>query len=380
MHATADAVVIGGGVIGASTLFHLASLGLQRVTLCERRQPGAGATGASGAFIQYHFCRHLPETRLTQSSLTYFEQWNELVGAGSCGFMPSGYLRLEPTERETALLERVEMLRRAGIDSQVIGPADVARLAPYVRSDDVAVATYEPGSGYADANGTVAGFIAGATSRGAEVRMHTTVTRIRTEGGLVTGVDTTSGAIDTPIVVVAAGAWSLSLLQPLGLDLPITGALTQCIVFVPDDPLPDMMTIGDGVSGSYFRQDGDRLLVGLGGGGRRALDNPDADIPSLPEETIRTAQDRLAVRLTGARSFRAVGDLTGPITTTPDDLPIIDRHPHLTGLLYFAGDCGASFKTSPAIGRALAEWAVYGQPQSDDVSHFSASRFLGIDA
>jgi sarcosine oxidase subunit beta len=376
MRATADAVVVGGGVVGASVAFHLASLGLSHVLLCERRQTGAGASGASGAFIQFHFCRNIPETRLTQSSLPYFERWGEIVGAGSCGFVPSGYLRLEPAGREAILRQRVEMLRGAGVESQVVGPDDVARLAPYVRTDGVVVAAYEPGSGCADANGTIAGFIEAATRRGAEVRTDTTVTGIRVEHGRVTGVDTTGGPIDAPIVVVAAGAWSNPLFQSVGLDLPITGALTQCVVCDSTAPLPEMMTIGDGVSGSYFRQDGEQVLVGLGEVGRRPLADLDADAPPLPDDIPRTAQERLSARLKIPTAFRAVGDRTGPITITPDDLPIIDRHPEISGLTYFTGDGGACFKTAPAIGRALAEWAVPGQPESDDVSEFSNSRFI----
>ncbi len=90
MATTADAVVIGGGVVGASALFHLQALGLRRVILCERRQPGAGASGRSGAFLQMHFCQNVPEAELTIASMPYFERWDELVGAGSCGFVPHG--------------------------------------------------------------------------------------------------------------------------------------------------------------------------------------------------------------------------------------------------------------------------------------------------
>jgi sarcosine oxidase, subunit beta len=86
MATTANAVVVGGGVLGASALFHLCALGLRRVIPCERRQPGAGASGASGAFIQLHFCRNADEARLTLASLPYFQRWDELVGAGSCGW------------------------------------------------------------------------------------------------------------------------------------------------------------------------------------------------------------------------------------------------------------------------------------------------------
>ncbi len=380
MALTADAVVVGGGVIGASTLFHLSALGARRVILCERRQPGVGASGKSGAFIQLHFCLNLPEVRLTLASLPYFQRWDELVGSGSCGFVSAGYLRLEPPEREAKLRAQVTLLQLLGVETSAIAPDDVARLAPYLRLDEIAAAAYEPTSGYADPNATLAGFLAAARRRGGEVLTDTTVTAVRVAGGKTIGVDTTAGPIDAPIVVLAAGAWSPPLLRDLGLTVPIEGALTQWFGFAMPSLPPAMMTVGEGISGSYFRATtpGSReVLIGLGGMGRQALGDPDTDNGTLPDALVALAGERLAARLVGADAARSTGGKIGPVTLTPDDLPIIDRHPGIDGLFYFAGDCGSSFKTSPAIGRAFAEWALLGGSQSVDVTPFGLDRFAG---
>ena len=93
MAATADVVVIGGGVIGASTAFQLATLGVKRVVLCERHFPAAGASGKSGALVRMHYTNE-PEARLAHASLPYFSNWNELVGRGDCGFLKTGMARI----------------------------------------------------------------------------------------------------------------------------------------------------------------------------------------------------------------------------------------------------------------------------------------------
>lgn len=135
MTRTADAIVVVGGIIGASVLYQLGALGVRRALLCDTAQPGAGASGASGAFVQLHFCRNEPETALTLASLPYFARWAELVGAGDPGFVQAGYLRLEPPERAAILHKRVALLQTFGGGTSVISIEEVARLAPYLHTD-----------------------------------------------------------------------------------------------------------------------------------------------------------------------------------------------------------------------------------------------------
>ena len=379
MNRTADAVVVGAGIAGAATFFELASLGARRVLLLERTGLRSSATSASGGFIQYHFCRDEAETRLTQASLPIFEHWSGAVGPGDPGFVANGYVRLEPEHRAEALRERVAMLQRLGVETSVIGPDDAARLAPELRIDGVAIAAWEPGSGYADPDRTVAGLIEAGQWLGGELLTDTPVTGIGSAGGRVTGVETPGGTIDAPLVVLAAGAWSSGLLAPLGVTLPVEIWMTQWLGVEVEPALSATMpTVGDGVSGSYFRAmhpGSGGLLVGLGGVGRRPVADLDAPEASIPANLPETARERVAARLAGQREVRAAGWRSGPVAQTPDALPIIDRHPEMEGLFFTAGDCGAAFKTGPAIGRALAEWALRGRPQSVDVAPFRLARF-----
>src|SRR3954453_21947550 len=123
MATTADVVVVGGGGIGASSAFQLASLGVKRGVVCERRFPAAGASGKSGALVRMHYANE-PEARLAHASLPYFRNWNEMVGAGSSGFRSVGMVRLVDETNVSKLQANVEMLERIGINTSVVGAAE----------------------------------------------------------------------------------------------------------------------------------------------------------------------------------------------------------------------------------------------------------------
>src|SRR5688572_15400042 len=174
MTTTADVVVVGGGVIGASTAFQLASLGVKRVIVCERRFPAAGASGKSGALVRMHYTNE-PEARLANASLPYFQHWGDLVGRGDCGFLNTGMARLVTPENEQKLRSNVDMLERVGVNTRVIGPQELSEVAPWWRVDDVVAAAWEPDSGCADPVGTVHGLLERAADLGTEVLTHTEV-------------------------------------------------------------------------------------------------------------------------------------------------------------------------------------------------------------
>ena len=165
MDETADVVVIGAGVQGASLAFHLARRGA-RVTVVERSAVAAGATGRSSGFVRMHYDLEA-ESRLAWASLPYFREWAERVGDGSCDFVRTGFVQLVPPEMADRLRANVAMHRRIGIETSVVGPDDVARLIPDVVTDDIVAAAYEPQSGYADPTATASGFLAAARRRGA---------------------------------------------------------------------------------------------------------------------------------------------------------------------------------------------------------------------
>ena len=376
---TADVVVVGGGVVGASTAFHLVSQGIKRVVVCERRWPAAGATGKSGALVRTHYTNE-PEARLAQASLAYFHHWSEMVGRGDCGFLRCGMLRLVAAENDSKLRANVDMLERVGVNTSVIGPSEMAELAPGWRVDDVVAAAWEPDSGCADPVGTTHGFLARARDLGAEVRMHTEVTGIDVAGGRVAGVQTSQGPIATSTVVVAGGAWATPMLADLGIRVALQPVRVQVAVFRrPPELWPPHPVCIDGINDLWLRPEGQAwgsTLVGVSSS-RQPLADPDALDEGVDADYVTRARADLGRRVPFMADTPMRGGWAGAITLTEDGKPIIDRHPEIEGVFIFTGDNGSSFKTAPAIGRLLAEWIGDGQPKLLDARPFRLQRFAG---
>ena len=370
---TADVVVIGGGAIGASTAFHLASLGPGRIVLLERRHLAAGASGKSGALVRMHYT-NAAESHLAFESLQVFRQFGTIVG-GECGFEPVGFVQLVGHGYEAALAKNVEVQRGLGIETEILAPTDLRRLLPGCRVDDVGAAAWEPGSGFADPNATTFAFAEAARRRGVELRMHSDVRRITTAHGRVTGVQTADDEIASPVVVLAAGAWANRLLAPLGLDYGLGPHRIQVSIFRwPPGFAHRHPAVIDAVHQLWFRPEGPTgTLVGVELGVSHA--EPDGFDEGVDPDYVERCRRAVAVRLPALADAGMRGGWAGMIMMSPDGRPIIDQIPAVPGLYAMLGDSGTSFKTAPAIGRCLAEWIVEGKPRTADLTPFRSTRF-----
>jgi sarcosine oxidase subunit beta len=378
---TADVVVVGGGVVGASTAFHLAARGTRRVVVCERRWPAAGASGKSGALVRTHYT-NAPEARLAHTSLDYFRRWSDVVGPGDPGFLNCGMVRMVSAENVARLRANVDMLERIGVNTQVIGPDELRELAPSWRVDDVVAAAWEPDSGCADPVATTHGFLEAARSFGADIRVHTEVSAVDVASGRVTGVQTTRGAIATPAVVIAGGAWSVSLLRALEIDVQLLPVRVQVALFrrPPQHGGPHPVCI-DGINDLWFRPEGpgwSSTLVGAASR-RSPLPDPDGLDEGVDTDYVHHARMELSKRVPEMADTSMRGGWAGAITMTDDGKPIVDRHPAVEGCFVFTGDSGSSFKTAPAIGRIFAEWIADGYPSVLDPRPFRIQRFVEND-
>jgi sarcosine oxidase subunit beta len=218
MAETFDAIIIGGGVHGASLAYHLAQRNVKVVVL-ERKFIASGATGRSSGLVRMHYDLE-PESRLAWESFLYFRNWSEMVG-GECGFTRTGFLQFITPDYLDQLKANVAMHQKIGIPSLLISVDDVRRLAPAFYLDDIEFAAFEPESGYADPSQTTQSLLEAARKKSARLVQDCEVTDVLIEGGRVTGVRSSKGEYSAPIVVNAAGAWANRIARMVGLDLPI---------------------------------------------------------------------------------------------------------------------------------------------------------------
>jgi sarcosine oxidase subunit beta len=370
---TADVVIIGGGVNGTSTAFHLASLGMKRITLVERRHLAAGATGKSGALVRMHYTNE-PEARLAWESLKVFREFRNIVG-GECGFEPVGFLALVPRGREAALSRNVARLQQIGVETRAVSADELRSIFPEAATDDVGAAAYEPGSGYADPNATAYAFADAARRLGVTIETGREALLIVTERDRVVGVETSRGRIETPVVVLAPGAWGAPLLQPLGLDFGLVPHRVQVTIFRwPDGFTRRHVVVIDFGHMAWFRPEGaNATLIGLElGVGHQ---DPDHFHEGVDPDYVARCRETLAARVPVFSASTMRGGWAGMIMMSADGRPIIDQVPSVSGLYVMLGDSGTSFKTSPAIGQCLAEWIVHGKPRTVDLTPFRSTRF-----
>lgn len=370
---TADVVVIGGGVNGASIAYHLTTLGVRRVTLVERRALAAGATGRSSALVRMHYTNEW-DARLAWESFRTFTHWGEIVG-GDCGFVRTGFVVVVAPEYADHLRRNVEMLRGIGINTMALTPPELKDLQPYAEVEDIGAAAYEPESGYASPVETTVGFARRAREAGASVRQWTEVTRIDIDGGRVRGVETSGGRIEAPVVVVAAGAWAPRLCLEAGLKLPVrVKAIHTAVVRRPPPLREPHLTYIDNPQGTYFRPEGQDLTI-VGVPCSLWDIDPNGYSEALPSEAAEEGARILIRRIPGMAQATMHKGYQAIDGYSDDRHAILDRVPGIDSLYLATGFSGTGFKVAPAVGKCLAELITRGKAETVDIRAFRLSRF-----
>ena len=368
----AEAVIIGGGVMGCSILYNLAERGVADTVLLERDVLGSGSTGRSQAILRMHYSNEVT-TRLAWDSLSIFKDFHEITGMPS-GYTRTGYFVIVGPEDRDAMLDNVAMQRAAGVDTSVVTAEDVQEIAPMVRTFDGESFAYEPESGYADPYSVTTGYANAARERGARILSESPAVGIEITANRVTAVLTGNERIETPVAVVAAGPWSGPLLASIGVDVPLRPIRHQVIMLRrPQDVVPDHPIIGDVVYDMSPRPDaGNLTLIGVGEDEEASPDtfNQGVDMPMV-EATF----EKLVKRMPGMSQALFRGGWSGLFTTTPDWHPVLDSVEGIDGLYVSVGFSGHGFKLSPMIGVVMSELITQGRATSLDISEMSLSRF-----
>ena len=372
---TAEVVIIGGGVTGISIAFHLASLGVRRVVVLERKFLGAGGTGRSVGII-----RQLYPTRETSEmvlrSLAVFERFGDAVG-GDAGFVRTGALIGVPPAMRLTLERTLELQRDIGIRAEIVEPGEAGRIEPRIDTTGLGAVLWEPGSGYGDPAAVTAGFAGAARGRGVAIEQGLEVVAIRHQEGRVTGVDIAGGErIDAPVVINAAGLWSPRVARLAGVELPIViGRHPVFLVARPAEFGGAHPVYLDLAGGSYIRPETGGLTITGSLTDDEAQHPMDADLlgaeagfDEAAEVLARTA--RAIPSLSEARFSRGY---VGAFDITPDWMPILDESP-VRGFWIAAGMSGHGFKLSPAVGEMMAA-LVTGSQSPVSAAPFRLDRF-----
>jgi glycine/D-amino acid oxidase-like deaminating enzyme len=370
MNPTYDAIVIGAGVIGASTAYQLVRRGL-KVLILERGSVGSGATGASSGLVRMHYDIEV-DAALAWQSFYFFRDWRERIG-GECGFHCTGFVQIVSPDKNEQLRLNVEMQKKLGILTDVITAADVKELAPMLKTDDFELAAYEPESGYADPVLTTNSFIEGAKASGAVLMQDCEVNGIRISGGKVAGVSSSCGSFDAPILVNCAGTFADRIGKLAGVKIPLV-TWTHDVAFVKRPPnIRTHPTVIDDVLAMYFRPEGELTLVGLEDNNRMG-EPPDSALRRVDPEFVMRAIDRICERMEGMEAGSLHSTHLGRDGLTPDQRAILDKAGP-DGFYLSCGFSGTGFKLAPAVGVCMSELILDGSAKLVDIASLNLERF-----
>ncbi len=371
---TADAVVVGGGTVGAWCAWFLRRAGLADVVLLERGTLGCGASSRAAGMVR---AQGGTETavRLGLFSREFYATQHELLGIDS-GFVAQGYSMPCFSEPEVADAHaRIGMQRRLGLDVRWVDPDELDALNPAMAPGQTRGGSYAPGDGYVDPPRNVLAYSVALATSGVRVQERTTFTGLRRSGDRVTGVRTSAGEIATGRVVLTGGPMLADVGRAAGARIPAGGARHQVVVTAPHPDLAAdrLPMVFDVASGIYWRPEEGGVLWGM----------------SNPEERPGTATDfdwayydrvrrRMALLLPATATLGLRKAWAATIDFTPDHLPILG--PLLTadgpvpGVTVAAAG-GHGMMWGPGVARAAADLAVTGATDVVDVAELGLDRF-----
>jgi sarcosine oxidase subunit beta len=373
---TAEVLIIGAGIIGASVAYHLAIRGCSDVLILEKAEaPITGSTALSAGGVRHQFAREV-NIRLSKYSIERLKNFSGEVGEHA-GLHQTGYLFLINKEDMWAQYQEQARLQRSlGVQVELFEPQDVLEYVPGTRLDDIVGATFGAEDGFCDPYGIASGYLKRARELGVRVALSTPVIGAQLNGDRLMAVETPDGLVSGEFVVNACGAWSGQVASLFGVDLPVqpyrrNAYMTECFPEFPD-PIPLTFDVD---TGFWMRKEGDSLLFGMANPDDPPGVNLNVDWEWLPE-VLDAGINRFPLleeaRLAKKQCWAGLYEIS------PDHMPILGRHPEMPNYLHASGFSGHGVMHSPATGMLIAEEILDGRAHSIDIDELRITRFRNM--
>jgi sarcosine oxidase subunit beta len=367
---TADIVIIGGGVMGASAAYHLAKRGARNILLLEKEEFfGSGATGRCAGGVRYQFSTEI-NVKLSLESLPMIECFKEEIGQ-DVNYRQCGYLLVATNEKDTTNFQHnIELQNRLGVPTQLLSGDEIRRRLPMMRFEDAIAGTFNQKDGTVDPNSVVLGYISAAQKMGVKAVNNAEVTGIRVSGDKVEGVETSQGEVKTRTVINAAGPWAGLIGQMAGVHIPIVPLRRQMFTTDPLKEIPDDFPfVIDFAQSLYFHREGEGLLIGMS----NQNEKPGFD-QNVDEEFELVNLDAAVERMPLLEKASRASHWAGLYEVTPDAHPIYGKT-NVDGFLVCAGFSGHGFMHGPVSGKLMSELILDGKFSTVDVSMLDLARF-----
>lgn len=363
----APVVIIGGGIIGVSTLYHLAKRGVAAV-LIERRKLASGTTWHAAGIVG-QLRDSTAQTELGKYTARLFRELEEETGQAT-GYKPNGTINLAIGDvRHEQLLRSHDHAVRMGIESFLLSREELKEKWPWIETDDVKSAFFVPSNGQVNPLDVTVAMSKGARAMGASIFENTKVTQLVIRDGRVVGVETNKGVIATEKVLLAGGMWSHLFAKAHGVTVPLHATEHFYIVTEPVDGLPRTQPILNiAEERTYWKEDTGKLLIGA----FERLGKPygadgipeEFEFDELPfdMEHVEPNLEKMFERMPALADMGIKTFFNGPESFTPDGRPYLGPTSEIKGLFVATGMNSNGILNSGGVGLTMAEWMIDGEP------------------
>jgi len=370
MRNTADAVIVGGGIIGAAVAFYLAREKFGNITLVEKEPLlGAGATSKAAGGIRAQFSAE-DNIRMSMLSEELFVRFKEDTGSEAL-FDQVGYLFLLKDDDDVVSFKAaLELQRSIGLNVELLTPGEIPKYAPHVSLDGVQCATFCHQDGLGDPHEFLSGYDHACRKLGVAIELDAPVTGIDTVGERVTTVHTSRGSISTPLVINCAGPYAKVIGKMVGADVKVEPVKRQIVTTGELDFVkPFFPMVVDVRSGLYTHKESKGMLLGWAD---RSVE-PSFDVSIDPDYTDAILEKALDL-IPQLAEAEVANEWAGLYEVTPDHWEIIGWEQSVEGMFHVTGFSGHGFMHAPAAGLITAE-ILTGKEPSVDISGYAADRF-----